>query len=190
LSLLLLVSVLVVIRRQAIVPLVVVLIILAALTGWHLRPHIFALQPAARMANLEDKVKLVGYKVGTGSMVQQTRFAPGDSVQVTLYWLTLQPMSVNYKVFVHLTDEAGQIQAQHDGDPVYGFTPTTRWLPGEIVADQHDFRLPSDLTPGRYILLAGMYEFETMRNLLPLGDEEAKRWGNRIRLGEVTVGFP
>jgi hypothetical protein len=99
-------------------------------------------------------------------------------------------MGQDYKVFVHFQDE-GQttMWAQHDGDPVEGFTPTTRWLPGEMVADDHTLLLPLDAPPGRYKLFAGMYEWETVRNLTILTPEAASP-NNRILLGEVEVVAP
>lgn len=169
-------------RRQVIVLAIGVLACLAVLTSWHLWPFAFGLQPVRRQANLAGQAMLLGYTV------DNPRSAPGDRVQVTLYWLSLRSMEQNYKVFVHLVDDAGNLRAQHDGDPVYGFTPTTRWLPGEVIIDRHDIVLPGDLSPGRYSLLAGMYEFATMRNLALLNDEEAEHLGNRVRLGEVMVG--
>jgi len=168
-------------RRGVVVLAVAVLACLAALAAGHVWPFAFSFQPVLRQANLEGQAALLGYTVS------DPHPAPGDKMQVTLYWLCLRPMEQNYKAFVHLTDDAGNLRAQHDGDPVYGFTPTTRWLPGEIVVDRHDIVFPADLPPGRYSLLAGLYEFTTVRNLVPLDDEEAKRLGNRVRLGEVTI---
>ncbi|MCS6845338.1 MAG: hypothetical protein NZ528_13605 [Caldilineales bacterium] len=85
--------------------------------------------------------------------------------EVTLYWLALRETSQNYKAFVHLLGPDGAVIAQHDGDPVGGFTPTTRWRPGEIVVDRHYVPLPASLPPGDYGLRAGLYQFEPLRNL-------------------------
>jgi len=76
--------------------------------------------------------------------------------------------------------------AQHDGDPVEGFTPTTRWLPGEVVADRHVLHIPPEAPPGSYKLFTGMYEFETVNNLTILTPEAASP-SNRILLQEVEV---
>lgn len=170
-------------RRRVIVPAIGMLACLAALAAWHLWPFTFSLQPVRRQANLEGQAMLLGYTV------DNPRPAPRGKVQVTLYWLGLRSMEQNYKTFVHLVDDAGNLRAQHDGDPVHGFTPTTRWLPGEVIIDRHDIVLPADLPPGHYNLLAGMYEFATVRNLMPLDDEEARHLGNRVPLGEITISL-
>jgi hypothetical protein len=85
--------------------------------------------------------------------------------EVTLYWLALREMGQNYKVFVHLLGPDGAVIAQHDGDPVGGYTPTSRWRPGQIIADRHVIELPAGLAPGDYPLRAGMYQVEPLRNL-------------------------
>jgi hypothetical protein len=72
---------------------------------------------------------------------------------------------------------------------VGGFTPTTRWLAGEVVADQHTLFIPVETPPGTYRLFTGMYEWETVRNLTILTPEAASP-NNRILLGEVQVVGP
>jgi hypothetical protein len=168
-----------IVRRRAAIGLGIVALILMVLVAWHLYPFTFSIQPTARVAHLEDKVQLAGYHVGS-------TLKPGDTIPVTLYWFARAPLVKNYKVFVHLADEDGMVRAQHDGDPVYGFTPTTRWMPGELIVDRHDLVLPADLSPGRYTLLAGLYDFETLQNLIPT-DEDSRALGNRVRLGSLVV---
>jgi hypothetical protein len=103
--------------------------------------------------------------------------------EVTLYWLALRETAQNYKVFVHLLGPDGSVIAQHDGDPVGGFTPTTRWRPGQIIADRRLITLPEGLPAGEYGLRAGMYQVDPLRNLLvdpPAAD-------NRVDIGTVTA---
>jgi hypothetical protein len=109
---------------------------------------------------------------------------------VTLYWRALRGLDKDYKAFVHLTDvEMTRQPAQHDGDPGAGFTPTTRWLPGEIVPDTHVLALPNDLQPGTYRLWAGMYDYETTQNLEVLSSGTTAVDG-RVLLGEIEVVGP
>jgi hypothetical protein len=88
-----------------------------------------------------------------------------DALDVTLYWLALRDVSANYKAFVHLLGPDGAVIAQHDGDPVGGYTPTSRWRAGELIADRHRIPLPDGLSSGEYGLKAGMYQPEPPRNL-------------------------
>ncbi len=103
--------------------------------------------------------------------------------EVTLYWLAQRELGENHKVFVHLLGPDGAVIAQHDGDPVGGYTPTSRWRPGEIVVDRHIVALPEGLPAGDYGLRAGLYQVEPLRNLVvdpPTAD-------NRVDVGTVTV---
>jgi len=103
--------------------------------------------------------------------------------EVTLYWLALRETSQNFQTFVHLLGPDGAVIAQDDGDPVGGYTPTTRWRPGEIIADRRIIPLPEGLPAGDYGLRAGLYQVEPLRNLTvdpPAAD-------NRVDLGTLTL---
>jgi hypothetical protein len=101
--------------------------------------------------------------------------------EVTLYWLALRETSQNYRAFVHLLGPDGAVIAQHDGDPVGGYTPTTRWRPGEIIADRHTIPLPGGLPASEYGLRAGMYQVDPLRNLVV--DPPAE--DNRVDIGAI-----
>ncbi len=70
--------------------------------------------------------------------------------QLTLYWQALSPIERDYSVFVHVTDRddidsPDDIVAQADSSaPVYGWYPTSRWAPGEIVRDDVVIRAPAN----------------------------------------------
>lgn len=81
----------------------------------------------------------------------------GGILPVSLYWQALQPVHADYQVFVQLLDERGERLAGADGQPMLGLRPTSGWLPGETVEDRHAVALPTDLPPGRYRLVAGVY---------------------------------
>jgi hypothetical protein len=131
-------------------------------------------QPRPVKAAVEDVALLLGYDVAR---------APGeDALDVTLYWFALRDIGTDFKVFVHLLDQGGQVVSQHDGDPVGGFTPTTRWRSGELIADRHRLPLPASLPDGNYALKAGMYQFQPLRNLLI----EPATSDGRIYLGDVA----
>ena len=135
-------------------------------------------------ANLEDSTELLAYTT------DRSAYYPGDTVSVTLYWRSLRELDQDYKAFVHLTDaDLTRQPAQHDGDPNSGFTPTTRWLSGELVPDTHYLSLPASLEPGRYRLWAGMYEHETVRNLDIISSGTPAADG-RVLLGEIEVTAP
>lgn len=104
-------------------------------------------------------------------------------MDVTLYWFALRDIGQDHKVFVHLLGPDGQVAAQHDGDPVGGFTPTSRWRQGELIRDRHRLPIPPGLAAGPVRLKAGMYQVEPMANL-PL---DPPTEDGRIDLGEVSL---
>ena len=146
----------------------------------HLRPwrSVPAASPVAGTLGT-GQVQLVGYRVARAA------YRPAETLDVTLYWLGLSAMKDDYKVFVHLTGEDSPVpQSQHDGDPGGGYTPTTRWLPGELVPDTHTLPLPPDLRPGKYSLWAGMYDYESGKRLPAVGKSVVE---NRVWLGTIVV---
>ena len=136
-----------------------VFLILVAILGWHTRSGINGIQPVAVSANLDGQAMLIGYSTERAS----------DVLQVTLYWLALQEMNQNYTSFVHVADSSGNVVAQSDGFPDQGLTPTTRWLPGEIITDRHNIAL-KDFSSGDYRLTAGMY-LTTENSFVSLGND-------------------
>ncbi len=81
---------------------------------------------------------------------------PGDVLQLSLHWLAGQTPQGNYTVFVQLLDEAGQVVAQKDRWPGDGLFPTATMQPGQTIVD--NLAIPLDLPPGRYRLIAGLYQ--------------------------------
>ncbi|HET7089714.1 MAG TPA: 6-pyruvoyl-tetrahydropterin synthase-related protein [Anaerolineae bacterium] len=101
-----------------------------------------------------DFATLLGFNVAGDA------FAPGDTIDLTLFWQPRAETSTSYKVFVHVLDEAGHIVAQADAVPVNGERPTTGWLPHEVIPDRHTIPLPGDLVGGLYRIQAGLYDVD------------------------------
>ena len=108
-------------------------------------------QNPSQEINFDDKISLRSYAI------VNDKLAPGDIIQVGLFWSAEDVLEERYKVFLHLVDAAGTIVAQQDGEPVGGMSPTTSWKPGELVIDRHGVFLPETLAPGEYQLLLGLY---------------------------------
>jgi hypothetical protein len=104
---------------------------------------------------LDGFAELAAYRAG--ELVQ------GQPLQVTLYWRAQGQTETSYKAFVHLTDAQGAIVAQSDAIPAAWTRLTTGWLPPEVIEDAHALSLPTDLVPGTYRLVAGMYDPTTGR---------------------------
>ncbi len=111
---------------------------------------------------------------------------PGDELKLTLFWQVDAPIEVDFTVFVQLVDAQNNILAQWDGRPQQGFYRTIYWQPGERVIDRHVVPLPPNLPPGRYDILAGLYELETGLRLQIL-DEAGQFKRDHVRIPDVVV---
>jgi hypothetical protein len=96
---------------------------------------------------------------------------PASPLPFTLVWRADGETAVSYHIFAHLLDEAGQIIAQSDGEPANWTRPTTGWLPGEIILDEHSLTLPGALPDGPLRLRVGLYDPVTGERLAVGGEE-------------------
>lgn len=139
-------------------------------------------QPVAQ-GNLGDMVRLVGYDLSPADV------AAGAGLPLTLTWQCLAAMDADYTVFVHLVGEDKRPLAQTDGQPLGGTYPTSYWHAGERLADPYILEIPSDVPPGEYELLAGMYLLATGERLSLL-DAGGQVLGDSIPLDRITVTSP
>ena len=118
--------------------------------------------PNRRRHPFAEGVSLIGFSTRRDA----SRLPDGGAVLETdLFWQAERAVGQDYTVFVHLYDAAGHLVASHDGTPVYGYLPTSRWPVGQIVRDRHDIQLPDDLPSGDYRLTAGLYDAATGERL-------------------------
>jgi hypothetical protein len=102
-----------------------------------------------------DIVRLTGYAI------EPEKATAGDRLELKLLWEVESPPRLDYTVFVHLLDSAGQLVTNADSPPLSGQYPTTIWTPGEQILDRHIFTLPDSLAPGEYQLAIGLYDQPT-----------------------------
>lgn len=126
-------------------------------------------------------VELLGYRV------EPAVVAPGESVAVTLYWRSLQPMGRDWSVFVHLLSANDIIIGQRDMYPGQGTYPTSMWAPGDAIADTYVVAVsPTALTPTEAEVEVGLYRLDTGERLFLTG-AEAVSPRDSLRLGRVVL---
>jgi hypothetical protein len=129
---------------------------------------------------LGDSVKLLGYDLAPEQV------GPGKTLSLTLYWQALGTTDTSYTVFVHLLDEQGEIVAQRDAVPGQDTLPTTSWVEGEVITDRYELAIPSNIPPGTYTLIVGMYDANTAERLFVF-DTGDGLLGDHVELSEVTL---
>ncbi|MCL4298442.1 MAG: cellulase family glycosylhydrolase [Anaerolineae bacterium] len=114
-------------------------------------------EPMSAVFNHE--IELVGYKLQPDPLT-----SPG-TINLTLYWQSVQAVANDYTVFIHLTDGTGSIVAQEDSPPAQGKFPSSRWLPGQLIEDEHHTLTSANLPAGKYDLRVGLYNSATGERL-------------------------
>jgi uncharacterized membrane protein len=137
--------------------------------------------PHPMYSNLGDQVDLLGYGV------EPTSPTVKETMQLTLYWQARAEMDADYSVFIHLVDGRGNIVAQHDGQPDSGTYPTSQWLPGEVVVDEHALVPAPGYGPGEYTLVVGLYDRENGERLPAYDQDGLALPQNRIALTTIRV---
>ncbi len=117
---------------------------------------------ASTAAAFGELAELIGYDASVAVQA-------GQPFSITLHWRALGETERGYKVFVHLLDAEGRSAAGHDAEPANWQRPTTSWVAGEYIADEHVLALPADLPAGSYRIEVGIYDGASGERL-PLAD--------------------
>jgi hypothetical protein len=140
----------------------------SSLTIWR---YAHAEKPWPVEATFGDRVRLVSFAATDST-------SPGQTLDVRLYWEALRPLKEDYIVFVHLLDSSGALIAGHDGPPRNRESPTSTWLPGDVVPDVHRVTLEPDTPTGAYQLWVGIYTWPAIERL-PVRNQEGTEQVNR-----------
>ncbi len=149
----------------------------------------YQLDPSARPEHrldvrLDETILLTGYTLSADELVA------GETLTVTLFWMADGPVTNDYTAFLHLKGQGDTLVAQHDGPPLMGAYPTSRWIEGILLPDRHVLTIAPEAAPGTYDLLAGMYGRPSLERL-PAYDGRGQRWPDDVvTLGTVRVISP
>jgi hypothetical protein len=112
-------------------------------------------------ADFGGQVRLAGYAFDA------------EAARLRLVWQAAPHAAVDYTVFVHVVDAAGQRVAGADAQPP---VPASQWGRGEVIVDERSLPL-AGLPAGEYRLVVGLYRPDTGARLpvmnsggAPLGD--------------------
>ncbi len=118
--------------------------------------------------------------------------APGEELDLTLYWQTAEPVARDYKVFTHLLGDVYHAEsenflwAQQDNEPVNNKRPTTTWRAEEVIVDPYEMTLPLNAPAGTYTLEIGLYDPISSARLLVL-DGAGSAVADHLILSELIV---
>jgi hypothetical protein len=129
-----------------------------------------------------DTMRLRGYNVTSSELIA------GDELSITLFWENSAPADNYWSVFAHLVSAEGDLVAQHDKIPYEGLYPPDRWWPGQVVDDDFRIEVPSDTSPGVYLISIGMYDHLTGERLALFTPDGRPIADNQITLQQqITI---
>jgi mannosyltransferase len=120
-----------------------------------------------------DALSLVGYdlyRLGYEHEPEQT-LRRGDVLHLNLYWQVRHPLP-DLGLSLRLVDRSGHIRLERSSSLGGTAAPSSTWLVGEVIRDQHDIQLGQELPAGDFTLEA------------QLNDGQA---GRVFRLGAVRI---
>lgn len=136
---------------------------------------------AALPVRFGEAIGLQSYELASANVKR------GEAVVVLLYWHSLEQADKDYVLFTHLLDSNGQNVAGVDMQPRQGYSPTSRWKPGEYLADGLAIPLDASVRAGDYVLELGLYDPKTMQRL-PILDAGGAPVDDKLILGPIHVG--
>jgi 4-amino-4-deoxy-L-arabinose transferase-like glycosyltransferase len=147
-------------------------------------------QVPAQPGTLVPRSPLQGVFGGQAALVGYTlladRVESGQGVPLVLFWRAQQPILKEYTVFTHLLGGDNPrthtpLWGQRDSPPCSGGYPTTRWGPGETMAEDFLIVVDKDAPAGLYQIEVGLYELDGGARLtLPNG-------ADHLLLGPVEI---
>jgi len=120
-----------------------------------------------------EPIALVGYDFDAATR------APGESIDLALYWQASGLIAGNYQVFTHLVAPGGKMVGGSDHIAGADNYPTSLWTNGTLIRDNFTLRAPPDALSGKYGIEVGLYD---SRGRLKLANG-----ADRILLTEIVV---
>ena len=107
--------------------------------------------------------------------------AAGRTYHLKTYYRVLAPITTEWEAFIHIDG----YHRRHNGDHkvMNGKYAMSLWLPGDLVMDDHEFKLEPNFTPGTYTVYFGLFVGDT-RLKVKSGPNDGD---NRINGGPLRV---
>jgi 4-amino-4-deoxy-L-arabinose transferase-like glycosyltransferase len=132
-------------------------------------------------ANMDDKLQVIGIDLVDERGKLTDQIAPGRTYHLRTYYKVLAPVTSEWESFIHIDG----YHRRHNGDHkvMNGKYPMSLWLPGDLLMDDHEFKLEPNFTPGTYSIYFGLFVGDT-RLKVKSGPNDGD---NRINGGPLKV---
>ncbi len=131
--------------------------------------------------NMDDKLQVLGIDLVDERGHQVESIAPGKTYHLKTYYRVLAPITTEWEAFIHIDG----FHRRHNGDHkvMNGKYPMSLWLAGDLVMDDHEFKLEPNFTPGTYTVFFGLFAGDT-RLKVKSGPNDGD---NRVNGGPLRV---
>ncbi len=114
------------------------------------------------------------------------RLAACEALHTTSVWQRERPTdAAHWLTFVLIQPDSGAILAASDSPP--GNRPSETWQPGAYYLDLRTLNIPCEADPGEYMLLAGVYQPDPLRDAAITRGDGTPVTGNRAFLTTIQV---
>jgi 4-amino-4-deoxy-L-arabinose transferase-like glycosyltransferase len=131
--------------------------------------------------NMDDKLQVLGIDIVDDRGTKVEAIAPGRPYHLKTYYKVLAPITTEWEAFIHIDG----YHRRHNGDHkvMNGKYAMSLWLPGDLVMDDHEFKLEPNFTPGTYTVYFGLFVGDT-RLKVKSGPNDGD---NRVNGGPLRV---
>jgi len=132
----------------------------------------------ATRARFEDKIELLGYDL---DLPHDKHVGASETFSIKWYFRALQPISGNYKIFLHVDGQGLRLNGDHD--PLDGKYPVRLWDPGDVIIDEQELTVPANYRPGVYTFFLGFFSGNTRLKI----EDGPKDDADRVRAGTLQI---
>lgn len=117
-----------------------------------------------------------------GFTLERQTVRAGEPLPLVLVWRAAETPPDALTVFTHLLDGSGRYIGGHDSPPAGGSRPTTSWVAGEYIVDEHALTLEDVTYRGPARIEVGLYNPDTGQRVLLSGGAD-----HLVLPGEIMV---
>jgi 4-amino-4-deoxy-L-arabinose transferase-like glycosyltransferase len=131
--------------------------------------------------NMDDKLQVLGIDIVDESGRIVDSVVASQNYVLKTYYRVLAPITTEWEAFIHIDG----YRRRHNGDhkPMNGKYPMSLWLPGDLLVDDHEFKLEPNFSAGTYDVYFGLFVGDTRMKVLS-GPNDGD---NRINGGHLRV---
>lgn len=121
----------------------------------YIKKNLLSAAPAPQLsvnADLDGKVTFLGADISPNPA------EAGKDVKLVTYWKVVAPPGEGWRMFMHVNGPNRQGFINIDHGPIRGKYPVARWKAGDIIKDEHAFRIPPTWQHDTFELYVGLFK--------------------------------